>query len=91
MNSKPAINGWLLFVAIIWGFGFVPQKFGMEYLEPGAFNAWRFALRALTLLPVIAFASRRLSSEKSSQSNRSTIQLGAFLGGLLFLGALMRN
>ena len=91
MNSKLAINGWLLFIAIIWGFGFVPQKLGMDYLEPGAFNAWRFALGALTLLPIIAFASGRLSSEQSDQSSRSTIKLGALLGGLLFLGALMQQ
>ncbi len=91
MKSSFAVNGWLLLIAIIWGFGFVPQKLGMNYLDPAAFNAWRFALGALTLLPIIAFASKRLTSEQSSCSLSSTVALGGFLGALLFLGALMQQ
>lgn len=91
MNSKLAVNSWLVLIAVIWGFGFVPQKLGMNYLDPAAFNAWRFTLGALTLLPIVTFASGRLSSERSSQSVSATIKLGAVLGGLLFLGALMQQ
>lgn len=91
MNGAPVVNGCLLLIAIVWGFGFVPQKLGMDYLEPGAFNAWRFALGALTLLPIIKFFSNSLASEKTTQTSQATLSLGALLGGLLFLGALLQQ
>ena len=34
----------LLLTAIIWGFGFVAQRAGMEYVGPFTFNGARFAL-----------------------------------------------
>ncbi len=85
------VNGGLFLIAIILGVGFVPQKLGMEYLEPSAFNAWRFALGALTLLPVIRFASNRLVSEETTQSAKATLLLGVALGVLLFFGALLQQ
>jgi drug/metabolite transporter (DMT)-like permease len=39
-------------VAIIWGFAFVAQSTGMEYLGPHSFNAARFLLGALSLIPL---------------------------------------
>ncbi|MGK0438133.1 MAG: drug/metabolite transporter (DMT)-like permease, partial [Paracoccaceae bacterium] len=53
MRKPILVNLVLLFIAVIWGVGFVPQKLGMEYLGPAAFNALRFALGALTLVPVM--------------------------------------
>ena len=48
----------LLTTAAIWGFGFVAQVLGMNYLEPFAFIGARFVLGALSLLPVIWFLRR---------------------------------
>lgn len=39
----------LFLTAAIWGFAFVAQRKGMEYLDPLLFNAIRFALGALVL------------------------------------------
>ena len=50
----------LLLTAIIWGVAFVAQSVGMEYVGPYTFIAVRFALGALTLLPVILAQSRDL-------------------------------
>ena len=49
----------LLTTAAIWGFGFVAQVLGMNYLEPFAFIGARFVLGALSLLPVIWYLRRR--------------------------------
>ena len=46
----------LLLTAAIWGFGFVAQRSGMEYLGPFAFNGIRFFLGSLSLFPIIALS-----------------------------------
>jgi drug/metabolite transporter (DMT)-like permease len=51
--SSLVINVTLLLVALIWGLGFIPQRMGLETLGPMAFNTWRFAFGAITLLPII--------------------------------------
>jgi drug/metabolite transporter (DMT)-like permease len=43
----------LLLTAIIWGFAFVAQRAGMSYVGPFIFNAVRFTLGSLVLLPLI--------------------------------------
>ena len=43
----------LLVTAAIWGFGFVAQVLGMNYMEPFAFVGVRFLLGALSLVPVL--------------------------------------
>ena len=43
----------LLLTAIIWGFAFVAQRVGMDHIGPFAFNAARFVLGSLSLLPLI--------------------------------------
>ena len=52
MSKTVVVNLCLLCVAIVWGVGFIPQKKGMEFLSPSAFNAMRFAIGALTLVPM---------------------------------------
>lgn len=43
----------LAFTALIWGIGFVAQRAAMDYMEPLTFNAVRFGLGGLSLLPVV--------------------------------------
>lgn len=43
----------LLLTACIWGFAFVAQRSGMEYVGPFSFNGIRFLLGSLSLVPVI--------------------------------------
>ena len=52
----------LLLAAFFWGTTFVAQRLGMEHIGPMTYNALRFAVGALTLLPVIlAFRTGRAS------------------------------
>ena len=43
----------LLLTAMIWGFAFVAQRAGMGSIGPFAYNAARYALGALSLLPIL--------------------------------------
>jgi drug/metabolite transporter (DMT)-like permease len=88
MNKSTLVNLVLLLIAVIWGFGFVPQKLGMQYLGPAAFNALRFALGALTLLPLMLLMK---SVTLASLFSRSTFSLGMLLGALLFGAALLQQ
>ncbi|HOH05603.1 MAG TPA: DMT family transporter [Rectinema sp.] len=51
----------LLLTAIIWGFAFVAQRVGMNYVGPFTFNAIRFALGSISLLPLIMYARKHKS------------------------------
>ena len=43
----------LLLTALIWGFAFVAQVQGMDSMSPIVFNATRFTLGALSLVPIL--------------------------------------
>ena len=43
----------LLLTATIWGVAFVAQSVGMDYMGPCTFNASRFLIGGVVLLPVI--------------------------------------
>ncbi len=57
----------LLLTAAIWGFAFVAQSVGMDYVKPFTFNGVRSAIGALFLIPCIfLFQNRSGQSEASS-------------------------
>lgn len=74
----------LLITAIIWGFAFVAQRKGMEFVPPFTFNAIRFAIGCISLLP-LAWLNR---NGAPALADRKTILLGGISTGLvLFLGS----
>ena len=48
----------LVITAVIWGSAFVAQRVGANYLRPFTFNGIRFAMGALSLIPVILIFER---------------------------------
>ncbi len=70
----------LLLAAAIWGFAFVAQRVGMAYVGPFTFNAIRFGLGAMSLLPLI-LATRRRRGHKPSRIRlvRSWLAVGTVL------------
>jgi len=48
----------LLLASVIWGFAFVAQRVGMQYIGPFTFNAIRFAVGGLVLFPVISYLQK---------------------------------
>ncbi|WP_419537234.1 EamA family transporter [Endozoicomonas sp.] len=81
----------LLVVSAIWGFAFVAQIKGMEHLGPFLFNACRFALGFLSLLPVY-FLLEGISGKKASVNekpfdNQLLLKWGPLTGVVLFLAS----
>jgi drug/metabolite transporter (DMT)-like permease len=83
----------LLLTAGIWGFGFVAQRSGMEYVGPFAFNGIRFILGSLSLLPLILIRRRGRGNGGSPQSAgpgrffRSSLAAG----GCLFIAVTLQQ
>lgn len=80
----------LLFAAAIWGFGFVAQRLGMNYLEPFAFNSARFLLGSLSLLPLLWFLSRQ-KIKLETKPNHSLTKGGIICGLVLFVAATLQQ
>ena len=85
----------LLLTAGIWGFAFVAQRVGMDYIGPFAFNGIRFALGGLALVPLMVWSSRKKQKKPTTELNKSPqpenkkllIFGGILAGTLVFFGA----
>ncbi|MBW1693187.1 MAG: DMT family transporter [Deltaproteobacteria bacterium] len=84
----------LLLTAAIWGFAFVAQRVGMDYVGPFTFNGVRFALGSLVLVPLI------LRNRKNQNPNGKVLKReekkvvifgGAILGITLFTAASLQQ
>lgn len=79
----------LLLVALIWGFGFVAQRVGMEHLGPYAFNGIRFILGGLCLLPL---ALGRSSAPLAPKPQHIPLaKAGLLAGAVLFIAATLQQ
>lgn len=72
----------LLFTAALWGGSFVIQKNAMDTMDPFAFNAMRFFIAALCLLPIRYFRRGNISIIKSMDKRHMLI-------GTLVAGSIM--
>ena len=70
----------LFLAALIWGFSFVAQSAGMNYVGPFTFNAVRCLIGALVLVPVAL-----LYKPEQAKGTRKTLLLGGISCGV-FLG-----
>lgn len=59
----------LLLTAFIWGVAFVAQSVGMDYVGPLTFNACRFIIGALFLIPCIAFLDTLKKKEAAASGD----------------------
>ncbi len=82
----------LLLTAGIWGFAFVAQRVGMDYVGPFTFNGIRFALGACSLLPLIFFLKQKNKDENyGQQEGTGVVGAGILAGSVLFLGASLQQ
>ncbi len=84
----------LLTTALIWGSAFVAQRIGMDYVGPFTFNAVRFALGSLSLVPLVLITGRSSRKEKRNPKQVSLtflITSGGLVGLALFLGASLQQ
>lgn len=81
----------LILAALIWGIAFVPQKAGGENIGSFTFNAVRFFLGGLALIPVILFRERK-SGKTSEKSSLLGLLVGGFCCGvMLFWGSSLQQ
>jgi drug/metabolite transporter (DMT)-like permease len=83
----------LLLTAVIWGFAFVAQRAGMEFIGPFTFNTARFTLGSLSLIPLLLInQKRKFEKEKFLQFNDKKLLYGGLSAGIvLFLGATFQQ
>mgnify|MGYP001817736526 FL=1 len=84
----------LLATAIIWGFAFVAQRVGMDYVGPFTFNGIRFAIGSLSLLPLVVMSrEQRTATHKilPPAGSKTILFGGAALGLALFAGASLQQ
>lgn len=88
MNPKLRSDLILLLAAIIWGFAFVAQRVGMDFIGPFTYTAVRFALGALVLLPMVFFRKSRPFNGliPDRKEKRKLIGLQVLMGLLIFGG-----
>ena len=80
----------MLLTAAIWGTAFVAQRAGMEFVGPFTFNAVRFALGAISLVPFLFIKT----GEKAPEPSVGLIKIilsGLIAGTVLFLGSSLQQ
>lgn len=78
----------LLIAATIWGFAFVAQRVGMKYIGPFTFTAIRFALGAISLIPLMIFYNNKDEKVKIKNiKGNNNLLGGVIIGIILFLAA----
>ena len=84
--------GILLITAMIWGFAFVAQRVGSDFVQPFAFNGIRFMLGAVSLIPVILiFEKREKQDEVHEFKMRKTMFAGVVSGVILFIASWLQQ
>ena len=78
----------LLLTATIWGFAFVAQSVGMQYVGPMTYVCTRSIIGGIVLLPVIAVLNRNSSihvgeTRQERQKGRKTLLLGGVCCGVV--------
>ncbi len=83
----------LLLAAAIWGFAFVAQRIGAQYLGSFTFNGVRFILGSLSLLPLVYATAKPAPAAGTIRSGKpvKVLTAGVSAGIVLFLGASLQQ
>jgi drug/metabolite transporter (DMT)-like permease len=92
----------LLLTAAIWGFAFVAQRVGSQYVGTFTFNGIRFALGCISLIPLIVYFDKKknnnttINTKNITKSNTNvailkTILPGVLVGAILYAGSSIQQ
>lgn len=91
-NQGVAYSIILFITAAIWGFSFVAQRAGMEFIGPYLFNGIRFTLGSFSLIPLYIFYRNKNYHQSSAISfNVAVLRKGLLLGLILFIAASLQQ
>jgi drug/metabolite transporter (DMT)-like permease len=88
MSAKLRSDLILLLASVIWGFAFVAQRVGMEFVGPFTFNGVRFALGTLVLVPFLFFGKTFTPKEASLVISKKQFIWGIIASGLLLFAGV---
>lgn len=73
----------LLLAAIIWGFAFVAQRVGMDFVGPFTFTGVRFGIGTLVLLPFLIARRKRQLIYSDEKNSRKKLIIGTVITGFI--------
>lgn len=88
MKVKVQSTVLLFLTAIIWGFAFVAQRVGADYVGTFTFNGIRFLLGSFSLIPVILIFEREAADKKKLLK---TFYISLAAGTVLFFAASLQQ
>jgi drug/metabolite transporter (DMT)-like permease len=89
MNPKFRSDLILLLAAAIWGFAFVAQRVGMDFVGPFTFTAVRFSLGCLVLAPLLLFRNKyRFAQLSPAPPEKKKIVMFQLLLGIVLFGGI---
>ena len=81
----------LFLAACIWGFAFVAQSVGMDYMGPYTFNGARFLIGAVVLLPLVFVRVKKKKNTPEALSPALTIKGGLCCGLAICAASLFQQ
>ena len=95
-NKRLGANMLLLLTAAIWGFAFVAQRVGSQYVGAFTFNGVRFALGSISLIPLIIYFDKKKKSSSKSEGKvevnaKKSILPGVLVGIVLYIAATLQQ
>ena len=80
-----------LVTTFIWGTAFIAQDTGMDNIGPLTFNAARFVIGFLTILPLALFFERKKIKLEILSKSKLFMKYLVFMGVSLFLGTFLQQ
>ena len=80
-----------LVTTFIWGTAFIAQDTGMDNIGPLTFNAARFVIGFLTILPLALFFERKKIKLELLSKSKLFMKYLVFMGVSLFLGTFLQQ
>lgn len=85
-------NVLLMITAAIWGFAFVAQRVGAQYVGAFTFSGVRFALGSISLIPLLIYSKRKRAAIPTGEiPMESALIPGIIAGFILFFGASLQQ
>lgn len=93
-NKQLRANLLLLLTAAIWGFAFVAQRIGSQFIGTFTFNGIRFALGSLSLVPLILYLDKKKKNSNESNNKLITKKIlapGVLIGTIAYAGSTLQQ